>query len=385
MPEDDNVVPYFSLARFLGGSAPSLQHLCLDGFEYEGLPSLLSSATNLISLELLCIQSYKSPEVMLEALVGLTKLRDLSIRFSTELSTNLYLGQGPDSPPLHRVTFPALTKFQLGGDSEYLEDLVALIDAPRLEDLRITYYGKYYDDFDTEYYARYYDDFDTEGNIEASNLSQFIGRTPTFKHTQFRQAEVTLSPLSTTVEFGHPQGECQQARLSLTVSDEVSEEEYLETPFLATALDATHILTQLPIMLSDVQDLSIRGIGHYRQPTRFSLDLETYNEEDRILESGGLNVIWFQLLRSFPAVDMLHVSWKLAGSIALAINGAPESTVTRVLPALQTLWLDDLDKIRIDNLRVDATKQFLRRRKQSGRPVVTIKSHDQLVKRSNPQ
>jgi len=140
-----------------------------------------------------------------------------------------------------------------------------------------------------------------------------------------------------------------------------------------------HMLSQLAVLLSDVQHLYIKGMGSRKE-----------EQEERILESGGLGAVWFPLLRSFPAVDVLHVSWKLAGSIALAINGAPESTVTRVLPALQTLWLDDLDKIRIDKLRAStkqllvSTKQFLRRRKQSGRPVVTIKSHDQLVKRCSP-
>jgi len=323
-----------------------------------------------------------SPEVMVGALAGLTELRDLCILFSTGLlPTNLFHdtdeGQSLDSPSLDRVIFPALIKFQLGGDSEYLEDLVALIDAPRLENLSIGYY------------AKYYDDFDTEGNIEASNLSQFIGRTPTFKHAQFRHANVTLNPHTTSVAFGHPRGECQQARVSLNVWDGKSGEEYLETPLLATALNAIHILTQLAITLSDVQLLSIGGIVYYERQNRFHLGFERYTEGDRILESGVLSVVWFQLLRSFPAVNVLHVSWRLAGSIALAINRLPESMATQVLPALQTLLLDDLDKIRKHEPRASTkqllvyTEQFLHCRKQSGRPVVIVNSHDQFI-RGNP-
>ncbi len=120
-----------------------------------------------------------------------------------------------------------------------------------------------------------------------------------------------------------------------------------------------HVLSQLAIMFSDVQHLSIKG-------TR--------------LQSGGLGVVWFPLLHLFPAVDVLRVSWRLAGSIALAINEAPENMVTQVLPALQMLWLDDQDKIRNGKLMM-SIKQFLHCRKQSGHPVVIIASHDQLVQR----
>lgn len=35
------------------------------------------------------------------------------------------------------AVLPALTHFVFGGDSEYLEDLVAQIDAPRVDDVRI--------------------------------------------------------------------------------------------------------------------------------------------------------------------------------------------------------------------------------------------------------
>ncbi len=364
MPKyDSDDMPYISLDQFLGGSAPSLQYLRIDDFEYEGLPSLLSSAPNLISLKIDCIRStcYVSPEVMVGALAGLTELRDLSISFSPGFPTYLFQEnkkrRSLHSPSLDRVIFPALTKFQIGGDSEYLEDFVALIDAPRLEDLHVMY-------------VKDYEGFDSEGEIEARNLSQFIGRTSTFKHAQFRRAKVTLCH-TTGVEFDLPQGECPQARrISLKFLDKVMYEDDPNTPFLATDLDMIYVLGQLAIMLSDVQHLSIKVIGSPR-------------DEDYILESGQLGVVWFPLLRSFTVVDVLHVSWKLVGSIALAINGAPESMVTQVLPALQILWLDDQDTIRKGKLMTSA-KQFLYSRKQSGRPVVIVNSHDQLVQRRNP-
>src|SRR6266404_3645048 len=201
-PDD---VPYISLDRFLGGSAPSLQHLCVDNFEHEGLPSLLSSAPNLISLQFKNIRlgCYMSPEEMVGALAGLTKLRDLCIEFSTRdchAFRNL-LRLRIHSPSPARVIFAALTKVQIRGDSEYLEYLMALFDAPRLEDLSFEY-----------------PKFDRRDEINAGNLSQFINRTATFKHAQFRRVELTLNCCRTYVKFDLPHREFQRARLSLTFS-----------------------------------------------------------------------------------------------------------------------------------------------------------------------
>ena len=170
-PDD---VPYIHLDRFLGGSAPSLQHLRVDEFEYGGLPSLLVSAPNLVSLQIKNIRlpHYTPPEVMVGALTGLTKLRDLCIEFSNWLLTH------PPPPALVRTVFPELIKFQIRDRNEYLNGLVALIDVPRLEDLSVES-TKRYPNFDT-------------GPTIVGQLSQFISRTPTFKHAQFRHAELTL-------------------------------------------------------------------------------------------------------------------------------------------------------------------------------------------------
>ncbi len=103
-----------------------------------------------------------------------------------------------------------------------------------------------------------------------------------------------------------------------------------------------------------------------------------------MLEEGDVGVVWFPLLRLFPAVDALQVSWRLAGSISLTIKDAPEDMVTQVLPALQVLWLDDKDdEIRKGKL-MTSTEQFLDCRKQSGHPVVIVNSHDQFVEKLNP-
>ena len=73
---------------FLGGSAPRLQFLYLDGIPFPGLPKLLLSATHLTHLLLFNIphSGYISPEAMVTSLSILTSLDELSLEFQSPLS-----------------------------------------------------------------------------------------------------------------------------------------------------------------------------------------------------------------------------------------------------------------------------------------------------------
>ena len=68
-------------SRFLGGSAPNLQYLCLNSVSFPGLPTFLLSARNLVTLELEEIgeNGYFSAEDMVGSLALLTRLTTLSI------------------------------------------------------------------------------------------------------------------------------------------------------------------------------------------------------------------------------------------------------------------------------------------------------------------
>ena len=125
---ETSVVP----ASFLGGSAPQLQSLALQYIPFPGLPKLLLSATHLVKLHLWSIphSGYFSPEAIVTGLSALTRLESLWIRFRSPRSR-------PDRrrrpPPPTRTLLPALTRFTFKGVSEYLDDLVARIDAPLLD------------------------------------------------------------------------------------------------------------------------------------------------------------------------------------------------------------------------------------------------------------
>jgi hypothetical protein len=128
----DGTVPVFP-----GGSTPRLQTLWLDRIPFPGLPKLLLSATHLINLHLLNTppSGYISPEVMVTALATLTNLETLKLEFQSPQSYPNPASRRPPSPI--RTILPVfIIWFQ--GDSKYLEDFAARIDAPQLISLIIT-------------------------------------------------------------------------------------------------------------------------------------------------------------------------------------------------------------------------------------------------------
>ncbi|KAI0270302.1 hypothetical protein BGY98DRAFT_264274 [Russula aff. rugulosa BPL654] len=121
---------------FLGGSTPHLRFLALNFIPFPGLPKLLLSSIHLVGLCLrnIPLSGYISPEAMVTCLSMLTSLEDLEIKFESPRSF-------PDqenrrSLPPTRSILPALVCLEFKGVDEYLEDLVARIDTPRLRRLQ---------------------------------------------------------------------------------------------------------------------------------------------------------------------------------------------------------------------------------------------------------
>jgi hypothetical protein len=135
-PETTAVIP----ASFSGGSAPDLQELLLKRFPFPGLPKLLLSATRLVKLDLWDIphSGYILPEVMATCLSVSTRLQYVRIKFESPRSRPDLKIRRP--PPPTRFLLPVLTKLEFKGVAEYLEDLVARIDAPLLDKLEITFF-----------------------------------------------------------------------------------------------------------------------------------------------------------------------------------------------------------------------------------------------------
>ena len=127
---------------FLGGSAPSLNKLWLDGIPFPALPKLLMSTHHLVTLRLRRIphSGFNSPEAMVTALSTLTSLKFLELLFRSPRSQADRASRLP--PPLTRIILPALTSLTFKGDSEYLEDVVSRFEAPLLSYAQIIFFNQ---------------------------------------------------------------------------------------------------------------------------------------------------------------------------------------------------------------------------------------------------
>jgi hypothetical protein len=279
---------------FLAGSAPRLKYFRLDGIPFLGLPKLLLSATHLVGLHLGNIphSGYISPDAAVTALSSLSSLQRLTLEFQ---SPRACPGQASRRlPPSTRSILLALTYFQFKGVSEYLEDLVAHIDAPLLDKLRITFFN------------------DTAFDIPL--FMHFISRTPTSRALQ--KAHVKLSYGGADLDF----------------SSQRSDDGSLNVKILCRGLEwqvssLEQVCTSCLPSLSMLEDLYIYDEPH-SQP----------DWKDDI-ERG----LWLQLLHPFTAVKNLYLSEKFALRIGPALQELVEGRTTEVLPALQIIFLEGLE------------------------------------------
>jgi hypothetical protein len=131
---ESELIVHSGFVLSLGGSAPSLRTLLLKRIPILDLPKLLRSATQLVTLQLYSVPAYPYiPPVMLATCFAvMPNLRQFGIE--------IYASYLSDQPPLPtRVVLPSLTSFHFMGSSEYLEELLAQIDAPILQTFSVTF------------------------------------------------------------------------------------------------------------------------------------------------------------------------------------------------------------------------------------------------------
>jgi len=243
----------------LGGSAPRLKRVSLNHIQLPALPKLHSSTSGLVELNLRDFhfsgRGYISPEAMATCLSLLTRLRSLTIELQCQPEFPLPESQCP--PPLTPIVLPALTHFSLGGPTEFLEDLVARIDAPLLDDGHLELYSNPIRDFDTP------------------RVPGFIHRTKMFKlldrvAAQFWTADVSLLLHSSIgpAKF-HLAFPCTGLRMQVALME--------------------RICTQFPTIFSHVERLELDG----------------YLSSEHRWE---LSTSWLGFLRPFTAMQTLHLS-----------------------------------------------------------------------------
>jgi hypothetical protein len=275
---------------FLGGSAPPLRCLALTSIPFPGLPKLVSSATHLVYLRVIDIphSGYISPEAMVACLSVLPSLEELYFQFHSPQSSPDQEGRRPPPPPT-RPVLPALRRFSFKGINEYLEELVARIDTPRLYELSATFFNDI--------------DFDTP------ELIRFASRSSTFKAPD--EAHVLFGSLTASVKLQPQESSPGYFEVKLSCRE----------PGWQLSSLAQICTTSLPL-LSTTEKLFI--------------DEQVDSQLDW---KGGIdNTDWLELLLPFTAVKDLYLSKQFAPRIAPALQEFAEGR-TEVLPTLQNLFL----------------------------------------------
>lgn len=303
---------------FLGGSAPRLQDVKLCNIQILTLPKLLLSTSNLVVLVLRDITrtGYISPDSMASYLAMLTRLHSVAICFHYGISfpqdhTNR-------CPPLTRAVLPALTTFVFEGSSEYLEDLVARIDAPILSHFQLKFFY--------------------QSIFHIPQLPRFICRGESFK--PFVEAHVDFC--------NHFMDIC------LVPSDEF----FFAMRFQPTGFDRQlslleQIYTQFSLLLCHVSHLYLR-------------------RETNPLPIQPDSALWLGILRPFNAVQILFISGdELELEIPRVLGELAAERAVEVLPMLHTVVLMCPHPVR--PLVTSLLKPFIDARRHSDHPVTVTR------------
>ena len=279
---------------FLGGSAPQLQWFAFRAIPFPALPTLLSSATNLVELELTGIPrfGYISPEAMVTCLSTMPRLSTFQFRFYWPRS--FPNDESRHRPPLARSTLPALRELFFEGINKYFEDLIARIDTPVIRVLEITYFHQPFYDF--------------------SQLSQFVGRIEVFKSPAhldamllYNGAEVSVSSQIATNE---------PARLLLGI---LCDELHLQLRYLVQVFSSS-----LPF--SDAETLAISC---------------AYQLERTQSEPTAEDFLWLDLLRPFSVAKNLDINESVLSPVAYTLKEVVKERITEVFPAIQELSIGE--------------------------------------------
>jgi hypothetical protein len=277
---------------FLGGSAPRLREFALEGVAFPALPKLLLSTNNLVELSLWHTphSGYISPDAMVTCLSSLTRLELFFLCFNSPDSLPDESSRRP--PSLTRVNLPALLKFRIHGRNEYIEDLVAGIDAPLLFHVHVSSF--------------YFD------RVDFPQLGQFVDRVENFK--ALHQAQVRLCEEAGYIKF---------ANTTHTASLEI------RIPYLDAELQPPGL---------------VEFCCSFRSPIGPSMerleivvdDPPPYGWHDDDIESD----VWFGLLQLFTSTKDLYLSEGLALRVLQAIEELIGRTNIEVLPALQNIFVE---------------------------------------------
>ena len=298
---------------FLGGSAPHLEGIRLDGifYSFPKLRQVLLSTSNLVELRLTKIPNavYFSPDDLVTSLSTLVRLKSLSVGF---YFTTSHPPPNVTHPPPQRTTLPSLTSLDFHGALEYLEEFMARINSPALCKIKIRLFNEIF--------------------FEIPQFCQFILRpsalaSPTWVNVTHSAESVSVLLILNRNEHCLLGTSCRRLDWQLSF--------------------VTEILTQLSPLLSSVRSLTIQKGD----------ELPSMEDMD--------STQWLELFRPFTHATLVRVSEEqLLPSIVQAL--VTEDMTTAVLPELFSLHLEEHSAT---PSVVEAAEQFVATRRLSGHTV----------------
>lgn len=288
-----------------------LRFLHLNRIVVPALLQLLYSSKNLVDLHLHEVNSPYPPESLTNALSGMVQLRSLSLHI---LSTTNPIPRALPLPPREFVVLPALHHFDFLGRIEYLEGLVSRMEAPLLDDLKVTILNT--------------------SNFDLPGLHKFTDMVAA--HESHHRADILASELAISISLTRPgDPTCLVFQ-------------FYSKPLREKLFFMARICVQFSAILCNVEELLI-SMRHSVQ-------------EDRV-DNGQ----WLEPLNSFTGVKWLSVVGNFSTDIVCALlpsNMRPEI----VLPALYKLYIPQPTPYHAP--LTGAVESLIASRRLSGRPIV---------------
>jgi hypothetical protein len=278
------------------------------------------STTYLVTLHLEIIphSGYISPEAMVTCLSVLGSLEDLCLFFESPQSRPDPASRRP--PPPTRSALPVLTYFWFKGASDYLEDLVARIDAPRLNRLYIILFNQIV--FDTPQFV------------------QFISRTPALNEPETARVAFEDSSARVNLTSGH-------GKLDVEISCR-------ELDWLVSSLEQVCTSSLPPLFI--LENLYIYATPYWQRHQGDNIEIE--------------NTLWLELLHPFTAVKNLYLCEDFAPRVVPALHELVGGRTTEVLPTLQNIFLENLQPSGPIQVPLqEAIEQFVAARQVASHPI----------------
>jgi hypothetical protein len=223
---------------------------------------------------------------MVTSLSALTSLEFLQLGFQYPRRHRALESRRPPLPPLTHSILPSLTGIWFTGASEYLAEILARIDTPRLNKLYITFFEQII--------------FDHTPQLV---LFQLISQRPTLRAPE--KGYISFNLDANIVDF----------------TSQTSDYGILSVEIPCT--DSNRLLPSLGEVCTCLPRLSML-------------------EDLYIFEDGKYPPDWqnLNLLRSFVAVKNLYLSEEIAARIAPALQELVGGRTTEVLPTLENIFLE---------------------------------------------